>query len=65
MPFIGTDLGQEFDESIVLVPGMVLVIEPIVWDEGAGGYRSENVFAVTEEGWTMLSHDYPYAPYDH
>jgi Xaa-Pro dipeptidase len=62
MPFIGTDLGEEFDESIVLAPGMVLVIEPIVWDEGASGYRSENVFVVTEEGWTMLS-DYPYDPY--
>jgi Xaa-Pro dipeptidase len=63
MPFTGTDLGDEFDETIVLAPGMVLVIEPVVWDEGAGGYRSENVYAVTEEGWTMLSHDYPYAPY--
>ena len=30
MPLIGTDLGVEFDASIVLVPGMVLVLEPVI-----------------------------------
>ena len=34
MPFVGSDLGDEFDESLVLKPGMVLVLEPIVWDDG-------------------------------
>lgn len=61
-PFIGTDLGEEFDGSIVLAPGMVFMLEPIVWDEGHSGYRSENMFVVTEEGFTLLS-DYPYDPY--
>jgi Xaa-Pro dipeptidase len=39
------------------------VIEPIIWDEGHSGYRSENVFVVTAEGCRNLS-DYPYDPYD-
>jgi Xaa-Pro aminopeptidase len=62
MPFIGTDLGDDFDAGFVLAAGMVVVIEPIVWDEGASGYRSENVHVVTEDGCTTLS-DYPYEPY--
>ncbi len=37
MPFVGTDLGDDFDESIVLAPGMVLVLEPVVWEDGARG----------------------------
>ena len=40
MPLIGTDLGEEFDECIVLAPGMVMVLEPVIWDDGDGGYRS-------------------------
>ena len=39
MPLIGTDLGEEFDETIVLAPGMVMVLEPVIWDDGDGGYR--------------------------
>ena len=31
----GTTLGTEFDASITLQPGMVLVFEPVVWDDGA------------------------------
>ncbi len=62
MPMIGTDLGDEFDEQFVLRPGMVLVLEPVVWEDGTGGYRSEEVFVITEEGWTRLT-DYPYDPY--
>lgn len=61
-PLIGTDLGDDFDESIVLAPGMVLVVEPVIWDDGAAGYRSEDVYAVTDDGWMSLS-DYPMAPY--
>ncbi len=62
MPMIGTDLGQEFDENFVLQPGMVLVLEPVVWEDGTGGYRSEEVLVITEEGWIRLT-DYPYDPY--
>lgn len=62
MPMIGTDLGDEFDETFVLQPGMVLVLEPVVWEDGTGGYRSEEVLVITEEGSTRLT-DYPYDPY--
>ncbi len=62
MPMIGTDLGQEFDDNFVLQQGMVLVLEPVVWEDGTGGYRSEEVVVITEKGTTRLT-DYPYAPY--
>jgi Xaa-Pro aminopeptidase len=62
MPMIGTDLGQQFDDNFVLQAGMVLVLEPVVWEDGTGGYRSEEVVVITEEGSTRLT-DYPYAPY--
>jgi Xaa-Pro dipeptidase len=62
MPMIGTDLGDEFDEKFVLQSGMVLVLEPVVWEDGTGGYRSEEVLVITEDGWIKLT-DYPYDPY--
>jgi len=62
MPMIGTDLGDEFDENYVLQAGMTLVLEPVVWEDGTGGYRSEEIIVITEEGWIKLT-DYPYAPY--
>ncbi len=55
MPLIGTDLGEEFDGSLVMAPGMVLVFEPVIWDEGYAGYRSEDIVAVTDTGWVQLS----------
>ena len=61
-PLIGTDLGEPFDESLILAPGMVLVLEPVIWDEGAAGYRSEDIVAITDDGWRPLS-DYPYDPF--
>ncbi|HEY2430057.1 MAG TPA: Xaa-Pro peptidase family protein [Acidimicrobiales bacterium] len=63
MPLIGTDLGEAFDEGLVLAPGMVLVLEPVIWDDGAAGYRSEDIYAVTDDGWEALS-DYPYDPFE-
>lgn len=63
MPLIGTDLGEAFDEKQVLAPGMVLVLEPVIWDDGAGGYRSEDIYAVTDDGWVALS-DHPYDPFE-
>jgi Xaa-Pro aminopeptidase len=62
MPFLGTDLGQEFDESLVLQHGSVLVLEPIAWEDDTGGYRAEEIIVITDEGYQMLT-DYPYHPY--
>jgi len=55
MPFVGTDLGDVFDASLVLQPGMVLVFEPVIWDDGAAGHRSEEIVAVTDDSYTFLS----------
>ncbi len=33
-----------------------------VWEDGTGGYRSEEIIVVTEDGYTQLT-DYPYDPY--
>jgi Xaa-Pro aminopeptidase len=61
-PFIGTDLGDAYDQGQVLAPGMVVVLEPIAWEDGTGGYRSEEIVVITESGYERLT-DYPYAPY--
>jgi Xaa-Pro aminopeptidase len=61
-PIIGSDLGLEFDDTVVLVPGMTFVLEPVVWRDGIGGYRSEEVVAVTESGFELLS-QYPHTPF--
>jgi Xaa-Pro dipeptidase len=55
MPFVGTDLGEDFDRSIVLAPGMVLVLEPVIWEDGHGGFRAEEIIAVTDDGYERLS----------
>ena len=62
MPMIGTDLGQEFDDNFVFPAGMLLVLEPVIWKDGTGGYRSEEIVVITEGGFTPLT-NYPYAPY--
>ena len=54
-PLIGTDLGPAVDEATVLEPGMVLVLEPVIWEDGDGGWRGEEIVAVTETGWEPLS----------
>jgi len=56
MPYVGTDLGDDFDGSVVLAPGMVLVLEPVIWEDGRGGFRAEDMVAVTEDGYERLSH---------
>ena len=61
-PYVGTDLGDGYDRRLVLEAGTVVVIEPVVWDEGHSGYRSENVFVITDDGCVNLT-DYPYDPY--
>jgi Xaa-Pro dipeptidase len=62
LPFCGTDLGEEIESRVVLAEGTVLVLEPVVWEEGHGGYRAEEVIVVTAEGCERLT-DYPYTPY--
>ncbi|MDT5010182.1 MAG: Xaa-Pro dipeptidase, partial [Mycobacterium sp.] len=62
MPLIGTDFGESFDERLVMQPGMVVVFEPVIWEDGAAGYRSEDIVAVTDTGWVKLSGN-SYEPY--
>ena len=62
-PLIGTSLGPEFDESIVLAPGMIMVIEPCIFEDGVGGYRSEDIVAVTEGTPEPIS-GFPYTPFE-
>ena len=63
MPLIGTDLGEAFDDAFVLAPGMVVVLEPVIWVDGVGGYRAEEVIAVTDDGWQALGGEHPYDPF--
>lgn len=62
LPFCGTDLGPEIEDQIVLAPGMILVLEPVIWQDGYGGYRAEEIVVVTDDGCERLT-DYTYAPY--
>ncbi|WP_408633358.1 M24 family metallopeptidase [Mycolicibacterium arenosum] len=62
MPMIGTDLGSDFDDNFVFPAGMLLVLEPVVWEDGTGGYRGEEIVIITEDGYQSIT-DYPYAPY--
>jgi Xaa-Pro aminopeptidase len=61
-PFVGSDIGEVFDASLVLEAGNILVLEPIVWEDGAAGYRSEEVLLITDDGWAPLT-DYSYEPF--
>jgi Xaa-Pro dipeptidase len=62
MPLIGTDFGEGFDEQLIMQPGMVAVFEPVIWEDGAAGYRAEDIVAVTDTGWVKLSGS-TYDPY--
>ena len=63
MPLVGTDLGPGFDDRLIMAPGMVLVLEPVIWDDGVGGYRAEEIVAVTQDGWHHLGGGHPYPPF--
>ena len=63
MPMVGTDLGPAFDDGYELAPGMVLVFEPVVWVDGVGGYRAEEIVAVTDDGWRRLGGGHHYQPF--
>ena len=62
MPFLGTDNGPDFDAANTLEPGMVLVLEPAIWDDGTGGYRAEEIVAVTDSGWNPSRRRPPLRP---
>lgn len=62
MPYVGSDIGEAFDQAYALQDGMILVLEPIVWDDGYSGYRAEEIVLVTDGGWVPLT-DYPYDPF--
>jgi Xaa-Pro aminopeptidase len=59
---IGSDAGPEYDEQFVLEPGMTVVIEPVVWQDGHAGYRCEELLFVTEDGNERVS-AYPDEPF--
>lgn len=63
MPLVGTDLGSEFDDRLVMAPGMVLVLEPVIWDDGVGGYRAEEIVSVTQADWRHLGGGHRYPPF--
>lgn len=63
MPLAGTDLGDEFDDGFVLSAGMVLVLEPVAWRDGVGGYRAEEIVAVTDDGWRLLGGGHHHLPF--
>ena len=56
---IGSDLGQAFDESFTLAPGMAIILEPVTWQDGHAGYRCEELLFVTEDGCERVGH-YPH-----
>jgi Xaa-Pro dipeptidase len=62
-PFIGSDLGLAFDDTVELAPGMTFVLEPVVWRDGVGGYRSEELIVVTDGGYEQLT-AYGYTPFE-
>ena len=35
--------------------GMLLVLEPVIWEDGTGGYRSEEIVVITEDGYEILT----------
>ena len=55
--------APEFDETIVLAPGHgVRRSSRSSWADGTGGYRGEEIVAVTDDGYELLS-DFHYEPY--
>ena len=49
-PFIGTNLGEQYERNYALVPNMVLNMEPHLYYEGVINYREENLIIINETG---------------
>ena len=62
-PFLGSELGLDYEDTVELLSGMTFVLEPVIWHDGVGGYRSEEVVAVTDGGYERLS-TYGYSPFE-
>jgi Xaa-Pro aminopeptidase len=54
-PFVGTDMGPEAEAAMVIAEGNVLMIEPYIFEEGVGGYRSEYCVVVGANGTDVVS----------
>ena len=42
---------------------MILVLEPIAWDDGVASYRAEEIVTVTDDGHRVLSGRPGHAPF--
>ncbi|MCH8189781.1 MAG: aminopeptidase P family protein [Chloroflexi bacterium] len=54
-PMVGVALGVEVDEASVLQAGMVLVLQPYVWEEGVGGFWAKETVLITSQGHERLT----------
>jgi Xaa-Pro dipeptidase len=67
MPHVGHSFGVELHENpmirpgdkTTLKPGMVINIEPFVFDADRIGYHVEDLFVVTEDGYRLLTLGFP------
>ena len=54
-PFVGTDMGMEYEREWVLQPGMVMILEPVIFEEGVGMYRAEESIVITPKGFERFT----------
>jgi Xaa-Pro aminopeptidase len=54
-PFVGTDMGPEAEAAMLIAEGNVLMVEPYIFEEGVGGYRSEYCAVVGADGTDVVS----------
>jgi Xaa-Pro dipeptidase len=54
-PFAGADFAPEMEAAMVLAAGMVLMVEPYMWQPGVGGYRAEYCIVVNEDATDVVS----------
>jgi Xaa-Pro dipeptidase len=49
-PFVGADFDAPTEAQMLVVPGQVVMVEPYVFAEGAGGFHAEYAVVVGEKG---------------